>query len=500
MIIRSLVVFLLLAASVCASGPAEAVVSASNHIAKVPNQDRSYIRYFSIYNIPDKDRSTFLKVLAFHCNSLSRKAKLTHPQPVDKNLLYVDLRDYKWNIEVWEKLAQVEPFFHAILEVTEEKYESSPWPGGDWEGRYYPPNSFNYQKKVKKTKKQSVLAPWLPVKEVKYLASETESVVPIVRADWFFRQTAINEERVAGYYSFLDFKSRDDYFKLIDLDIKKAKEREREVSSIFQRSGVARFNRQIDRFGALDAGAWRTRDVLRKQTQEFNAVNNLNGDFRHDAEEHYGFLPNRLFVFYLSDKNGKQQDKAPPEIGPDTTSTSNDGNIHIGLSCIRCHVEGLRPLKDYGRKLFQGSTKLVVYDKEKFERLERLYLLPLQNDYDDDLAKYVRALIQLNGADWTPARNANSYKQVWKMANDDDVTLEVAVRELGGGITKEKLVAALRGYASPPPAGLGQLVPNALLAFMKEEPLPMLRDHWDECFPIVINAVKGYVPAIEIKK
>lgn len=500
MILRSLVVFLLLAASVCASSPAEAVVSASAHIARVPNQDRPYIRYFSIYNIPERERATFLRVFAFHCNSLSRKAKLTHPQPVDKDLFYIDLRDYKWDTKVFERLAQVEPYFHAILEVTEEKYESVPWPGGDWEGRYYPPNSFNYQKKVKKTKKQSVLAPWLPVKEVKYLASETESAVPIVRADWFFRQTAINEERVAGYYSFLNLKKRDDYFDLVALDIKKAQDREREIASIFQRSGVARFNRQIYRFGSLDGGVWQTRDVLKKQTQDGNAVNNLNGDYKHNAEEYYGPLPNRLFAYYLSSDKGDQQDKAPPEIGSDTSSTSNDGNIHIFLSCVRCHVEGLRPLKDYGRKLFQGSTKLVVYDKEKFERLERLYLLPLQNDYDDDLAKYVRALIQLNGADWTPAKNANSYKQVWKTVNDDDVTLEVAVRELGGGITKEKLVAALRGYASPPPHGLGQLVPNALLAFMKEEPLPMLRDHWEECYPVVMNAIKGYVPAVEIKK
>lgn len=512
-----LILTLALTTAAVASTPADAVASAWMDLQRVPPQDRPYVRYQSLFAVPGKDREKFLKVYSFHVNSLSRKAKLRpfHLKQslgradllnlsavISADMIRLDIRHFKWDAAVYEKLARVEPYFHEPGIKFEERELSKEveWPGGVWpqDGKEYAKGAFKYRVKEKvrvpATGKNLAGAFWLPARQLAYLIAETKSEVPVIRADWFITQTAVSEEREAGYYDFLGLKNRADFFRLIGFDEKISKARESEIASIFRRSGVAAKNRQVYRFEAAGAGTYQTRDVLDRQTKEKNAVDSLNGDFKHDAEEHYGFLPNRLFAYFLSDKNGTLQKTAPDRIGPDKTSTSNDGRIHNPLSCIRCHVEGLRPLNDYGRQLWQGGNLLVAYDKAKFERFEQLYLRPLQRDVEDDAAKFARALAELNGPIWTPRENAGAYRDLWETYHDSDVTAEIAAREIGG-LTARQLVERLRHYATPVnEGGLGQLIPQSLQGFTRDPPLPMLRDHFEENFAVLNRAARGYVP------
>jgi hypothetical protein len=313
-------------------------------------------------------------------------------------------------------------------------------------------------------------------------------------------QTGIQEKRVAGYFDFLELKSRDDFFKLIGFDAKLIKEREREVASIIQKSGVSEFSRQIYRFGANDFGYWQTRDVFNTSVKEKNAINALNGDFKHDAEEHYGFLSNGLFTYYLSDAQGKQQTFAPPEVGFDNTTTNNGGRIHIFKSCVTCHKEGLRPLKDYSRKVFQGSNRLVSYDKDKFERLQQLYLTPLLRWQTRDTNDFSTTLKELNGLDWTPLKNATEYSKFWQNWAETDVTPDIAARELSGNLTGQQLVEKIKKYATPTSqGGQGQVIPNVLMAFLcetddkppKSDPQPILREHFEEVYSDLAKIVRG---------
>lgn len=500
---RIFFLLLFLTASVRASSPGEAVTAAYNHLQKVPEQDQQYLRYLLIPPMDLKERDTFLKVFAFQVNSLSRKARLKKPADllISPDLICLNYTWFKWNPEVYDKLANEDPYFHTLVLAEEEKVELKPWPGGVWDepgpdkGKYFAPGAFPIKEKVKNLSRKTLAAtaPWLDPAKMSYLVEKTQSKAPILRADWFLLQTGIQKNRVAGYYQFLELKNRNDFEKLTGLKIKEAKELEREIASIVNKSGVSIRNRQIYRFGAIDAGYWQTRDVLKKQTKEQNALNSLNGDFKHDAEEHYGYLSNRLFAYYLSDQNGVQQDTAPDEVGGDSSSTNNDTKIHIFKSCVTCHKEGLRPIKDYGRQqLFRGNNILASYDKEKFERLEQLYLLPLQKWYDRDVRDFTEALAELNGIDWTPTKNSNEYSKFWKKWSEDDVSLEQAALEIGDGQTAKGLQAAIRRYATPKnKGGLGKLVPNALLAYTTDPPGELLREHYEELYSKLQEISRG---------
>jgi hypothetical protein len=116
----------------------------------------------------------------------------------------------------------------------------------------------------------------------------------------------------------------------------------REVAAIVARSGVANFPRQVFREQALTGGRWETRDQIADNKDERNALRQLDWrttsrgvrDLRVPAQRPVLLLPGR--------RPGERQDSAPDGIGPDKTAPGNDGKIHVGLSCVRCHVEGLR--------------------------------------------------------------------------------------------------------------------------------------------------------------
>jgi hypothetical protein len=512
------------AVTAVASTPADAVACAAMDLRAVPPADRPYIKYHTLYAVPEKDRAEFLKPYSFHVNTLSRKAKLRpfslsqareRLNPLDlsrvitNDLVRLDTRNFKWPLEVYERLAQVDPYFReARIEFEEKEVEVvKDWPGGVWpkeqggDGNNWAAGKYKTKEKqrVPKAGKNLDGALWLPNDDLAYLIKETRSRTPVLRADWFFTQTAVSKDRVAGYYDFLEVKSRDDFHRLVGFDAGLARGREAEVASIFRRSGVSARNRQIYRFGAIDMGLYQTRDAFNRQTKDRNAVDALNGDFKHQAERLYGPLPNKLFAYHLNDDKGAQQKTAPPDVGPDKASTSNDGEIHAYVSCVRCHLEGLRPLNDYGRQLWQGGNVLVSYSKEKLDRLEQLYLIPLQQEVEDDNAKFARSLRQLNGPAWTPQRNAAAVKKLWEAWHDADVTPEVAARELG--CTEAHLLKSLERYVTPPAdGGLGQQVPNSLVAFLRRPALPMLREHFEEHYALLQRIIRGLIVADAVEK
>lgn len=515
----SLLTLLCLTAS-SPSSPAVAVAAASADIFRVDPRDRKYIRYQSLYVVAKADIPNFLKVHSYVANSLSRAATLKKSETclVQPDLLRLDLRDYEWPIEVYDKLATVDPYFHMpVIEVKfkeEKSFVWTPWPGGVFsDGKEYPKNAFQYKKEVIKKVPDGTagtpinVAPfWIDAEKYKLLAKETDSKAPILRADWFLIQVLQNEDRVAGYYAFLGLKKRDDFFKLIGFDEKLAQDGSREVASIIKESGVSRLPRQIFRFGARDFGYWQTRDAFGRSHGKRNALNALDKDFDFQAQRHFGFLPNGLFTYYLSDKNGVQQDTAPPQVGPDTSVTTEAGDaIHIFRGCAICHLEGLRPLKDWSRNTFTKSA-LAAFDndpdkaKEKFRRLDQLYLQPMERWYQRDNRDFAQTLVELNGVDWTPAKNATELSKLWDAWENRKVTIELACVELGDGVTPKGLSDQLNLYAKPiADKGKGTPLPPTVLEFKQQPAGTMLRPHFEEAYPFLQAVVRGITFADVVK-
>lgn len=512
--IRSLVFLCIIPHAVWGDSPKTSVERACVEIDKIPEVDRPFVRFQSLYAISPKDRLEFVRTYAFVVNSLSRKARLRKPSDllVAPDLIRLDLRDFKWDTKVYDRLAEIDPYYHVAARLVEDDLITEAWPGGVWpsDGRYYPKGAFQYQRKaVGKGKVVAGVAPWLPADKMTYLVERTQSQCPLLRADWFLVQVSLQEGRKSGYYDFLGLKSRDDFFNLIGFKERDAKERERETATIVLKSGVSEFPRQIFRFGANDGGYWQTRDVFNRTTADRNALNALDDKYKHQAERHYGMLSNGLFAYHLSSDKGEQQNFAPPEVGSDTTAGNNGMRIHIFKSCVSCHKEGLRPIKDVGRTIWQGNNKLIVTGlvadpkelKEKFDRLEQLYLLPYQKLYDRDNAQYTQALAELNGDDWTPSKNSSTYARIYREWAEADVTPEQAAIEVGDGLTDKLLIEALKKWGTPvKDKGMGQVLPPVLQMFTREDnlgkstPMPILREHFEEVYPIVQYAVRGIVP------
>lgn len=443
------------------------VIAAAKDAAKLPPEVAATTRYISYWWVDEKLRPEHVQINNLWINSLSRASALKPMRKVTETLYAVDLYQYRINPKIWEGFKNFDPYFHVQLKKV------APWPGGIWpkDGKHYESNAFLHETKT------AAAAPWLPTKEIGTLVALTQSESPLLRADWWFNQTSIQDQRDGvGYYDFLGVKNRDDFDKLVALDIKASQKIEREFRAIVSRSGVSRFGRQLERLQGLTGGYWRTLDVLDDNKNERNALRNLDADYKHQAEEIYAPLSNGLFAYFLCDQNGVRQDSAPDKIGYDKTASLNDGRIHIGLSCVRCHVEGLRPINDWGRQIFTKGINLASPDREKAKRLEQLYLSNLDKWYKADNDAYAAALKEC--CNMTPEESAKAIGRVWKAYDERDLLPADAAREFG--LTEEVYLERLRAYFTA-----DKLADLVLASHIADPPIAIRQDDFEQLMPLV---------------
>lgn len=477
------VLLLTLIASPVAASPAAAVRAALADAQRQPPAAVKEYGYRYLMRSP-LDRTAeewgkFLLVLYFHVNSLSRESEVVRPVLVTPDLVRISLLDYGIDPKVWEKLADNDPYFHALLvkevvDVREETVEEL-MPYGHWRrksdnARVDPEvgradrETYWFQlvenkrvaRRVKKeTKKRETVtsaAPWLPAPDVAALVLLTGSQAPVVRADWFVAWTSIQSGRKgSGYYDFLGFKSLKDAEELAGLDRKAAIRLRKEIAALVSESGVALNNRQVFRYQTISGDWWETLDS-NTSTAEQNAISRFDwGDFKFDATEVYFSLPNGLFGLAAANNQGVLQETVPDTIAPNHVSRSNDRRIHPGLSCIECHTGGLQPIDDWARSVYQGPENpgseipLASVDPKQLKRLRQLYLSPLKSRLKKDVLEYADALLLVNGL--TPEKNSSAYADQWyrysyTSLGPDEVALEL-------GVTREVWLKALKQYVAP---------------------------------------------------
>jgi len=445
--------------SPCLAGPGQAVSKALAD-ARRRGPAATSVRYLSLYALPEEARADAKKALAFHVNQLSREAELVSPRTIGDDLLAVSLIDYGWDRKTWDRLA--DPYFTVQAIVA--------WPGGYDDGTYFKPGKY----------RETIAAPWLPQDELAELRLLTQSRRPILRADWFFAQTAIQEGRQVGYYDMLGIgKKRDDFDKLIALNRADATRVRKEIGAIVQSSIVALNNRQIFRFQATTGAYWETRDS-KQSIDKNNALRLLNGDYSYDAQEIYGTLPNGLFAFFLGDGQGNRANFAPPEIASDGQSTSTDRRVHIGLSCVRCHRPGIQAIDCWARKTYRNELQLQAVDPFRLLRLKQLYLSDLDRFIKRDQDDYADALKRTNGL--SPLENSRLFSAFYSRYNDEARTLQDAVRETG--YREEQIREAIGRQVK---AGLADPV---LAGLIQKPQLPLRLEHWEEAFPILMDWLK----------
>jgi hypothetical protein len=474
--------------------PAEAAGMAATDIATMQADARLQVRYLSLYNVPAKDRADCIRVLSGHCNSLSTESDIIKPVVIpgtDNSLVRILLSDYGWTASVWEKLTDEEPYFHVGIEeeVEVEVDQAYGLIGDDGKWRQ---TEVRKEKQKKKVRKATAIAPWLSpdqaaAKRLAYLVQESHSSCPLVRADWFVWQTCCQAERSPGYYDFLNVKTQKDFEELIGFDAKLVKKSKRtEFLEAVAESGVAQQPRRIRRDNTVGAmGFWRTFDN-REAVDKANPLRILdNENFKFDAGEMFGPLPNNFWTFALFASDGNRQDSAPDFIGHDSTTASNDGRIHVGLSCVRCHFPngGVNPLDAWARNLLQPPLALQSPSADKMRELRQQYMRDLLGPMDDDRKTFARALHE--ATNMTPKEYATMFGKCFA-EYDGGVDLERAATDLG--VAPSRLRSALDAQVRA--TGTTDTVLSTFLRPKEQQKLVKIRQ-WQEAYALAHVCLKS---------
>lgn len=452
--------------------PTDSVQAAATDLASLPLSQRRRTRYLDLGNVPEKERVKLAAVLSGHVNGLSREPEIVIPPLVGGLVLRVNLDDYGWDTAVWDRLNS--PYQHVTVETVVTEW----WPGGTWhrDGRHYAAGSFRYKRKVR----QTALAPWLsegPGKAaLAYLVAATRSPAPLVSGQWFLWQTAVQEGRGnTGYYDFLGVKNLKEFQRLVRFNAATARDLEQRRVVVF--SGVAQEPRRLERTPTVLGGYWSSFDSVAAIDKK-NPLNVLDGDLKFDAAEILAPLPNGSLASFLTNGAGVRQNTAPPNIVAGDRTSSKDSQLHVGLSCIRCHMAG----KAAGILDMDAAriTKLGSVDYRKLRELRRQYQRQIEPLMDQDRAGYRAAVKAATGMEI--AQYGVEYSR-WYIRHDEArVDLAWAARDVG--VTPGRLRAALVGYGDT-------LLPT--LSLVANGGVIPVRQ-WEESLPVIHTILKGSRP------
>lgn len=371
-----------IAVAVLAFGPDSEAAMAD--LLRLPPQQQKATAYLTTSTVADEHRETLVKVLRFVVPSLSPKSYLADQLPYavpDTNLLRLDLAGLGWQ--------------HTWPTVIAREYVPV----------YRPDLAYSKQ------------------------------VPLVVRGDWF--AAAITDPNVTGtaQYELLYGKALANA-KEFEAFWRANPEPQLRFGRIEGRSGVSvQGTRVLESYPTANRGyLWVTYDS-RVVGGATDPLENLTArPVKHDASEliaaipkHVGGQSGTLQAYFLADAQGKRQEKAPTDIVTDTTGTRGV-EIRNTLSCIACHVEGIRqPTLDQYREYILSGARIYGYDKATQQEIDRYLDSPIAKEISRNNEDYAAGVALCNGL--TPAENAAAFQRVVRLY-DSPVTLEQAAREL----------------------------------------------------------------------
>jgi hypothetical protein len=380
--------------------PEDAISLMAADVGRItPRQRRTGTRYLTLTNLHNScvDRESlnvFRQGAAKLINSLSRAADVVRLEPIDPDgtILRVNIEDIGWTSKDWDDLLAVYPY------------------------RTQPSDQF-----------------------VTALEAATGTKLPYIRADWF----AFSASRPPLYGKLLKLPAT---FQAL------AKEQSVDVDANiknfvaqragFQKSGVSRNNRLIERHPSRNGYFWTSYDFAGNKANQSLFEHPLgpsgNDAFKHDGGETIFSLPNGFQAYYLNKADGAPLDKGPTNIVQDPGR--RDFQVTNGISCIGCHEYGMRKAKDEIRAAVLTGRD---FNRQTRETVDALYppIEKMDRIIDGDAERFANAMrragldmkLHLGGVEMT---NALSDRY------EANVDLVAAAGELG--VTADQLRDAVR--------------------------------------------------------
>ncbi len=311
-------------------------------VETVDKRSRRFLRYFSLLplanaGLSEDELQTYRNALAKLLNSLSWHPRITKPKAIDPAglLLRVDLRDFQWDANLWNRLLQDYPY--GILHDTAVA--------------------------------RAVMA-------------ATATRMPVVRVDWFVATAC----RPPLYYELLQIPANlTELERQLRVDATQDIQQERVARLGFNGSGISRNNRVLERHDAETGVYWRTydfdavpqnlieRDLLLPDRRNLFAYplgpGGTDNFFQHAGGEAIFSLPNGLHGFLLVNANNVRIDKGPTAIVSDPKRP--DRAVEPGVSCMTCHYRGILPKDDQIRDHVAKNPK--AFSRAAAEVIRALY-------------------------------------------------------------------------------------------------------------------------------
>lgn len=148
------------------------------------------------------------------------------------------------------------------------------------------------------------------------------------------------------------------------------------------------------------------------------------------------------FIWWLANGKGQRQEFAPARIVTDHNAVRST-EIRNTISCIVCHVEGVRPFTKDGFRSYIEQGSRVAADKHTQRLIDQQYQSGISQQVDADNKLFAKFLDMTSG--FAPSEYAKAFEATIR-AYDAPVTREQAARELH--MDDEEFRLALGYYSS----------------------------------------------------
>ena len=340
--------------------PSEILNTIETHLMSLAPFDRAFARYFTMTHLYNAGEATqilqeYRNGLSKLINSLSWGSTVINPQPIDpqETILYIDLRDYEWDVnDGWGQIEAEYPY-HIPYDAPEQSGLKT---------------------------------------QLARLQGEMKADIPSVHVDWFVTQASLPPL----YHDLLSLPLTDRELETrLEVDVLRNLQNAPGVRvwrAGTNNSGVSNHNRVIERHKSQHGAYWKSYDFAGSVGTQNIFTHPLS--FTHDGGEVIFNLPNGLQAYYVTNASGGRLDEAPINIV--SNPAASDPTVRNGLSCFGCHTEGMKTFEDEVRSVIESNTA-PAYDKAQ---ALRLYVEQSEMDtlLQEDTDRYRVALEATGGA------------------------------------------------------------------------------------------------------
>lgn len=315
------------------------------YLRKQPAEKQPFVRFFSTNHLltggaTRDELDLHREALAKALNHLSRERMIVKPDPIEATatVFAIDLRTIGWHRQPFEMTSGTTTT-RSKLNVFDLVLLEYPY------GIIYE-DSETFEELAK-----SYLLPAGLVRPI-----------PYVRADWFAShatQPPLYEDLLQLPFELSELETRLEVDSKVNIRDGVAKRAGMTVS------GVSRNNRVVERHVSSNGAYWKSFDFSTNKGREnmFQDPVNL-----HPAGGEMVFsLPNGLNGYFVTDSVGRRIDAAPTSIVTDKFAA--DKTVRNGLSCMRCHDQGIKGFADNVRPAVEKLPGSPGFDKKQTMRL-----------------------------------------------------------------------------------------------------------------------------------